>query len=196
MKLNSPIGILMKSAVILVMACAPDRSGSRILADTASKVVAENVPWAVFAEFDAPENLRRAYATAMRNAGLYRFYEGSPSPSDREQAVQFRMRLQAEGQEKWRSWWYLGVGVAGPFWPRMPYQVETRLELTAELWHRGVLLRRIRLVESGETVLEYYGPYRVHRVQEDTDAVHRVLIARLLAELGAGRMDNPETCGF
>lgn len=190
------LGILMILTVFVVTACAPDRSGSRLVTEGVRRAASENVPWGVFAEFEAPENLRRAYASALENAGLYRFYEGSPSPAEGEQAVQFRIRLRAEGEEQWKSWWYLGVGVAGPFWPIMPYRVETRLELTAELWHGGVLQRRIRLVESGETILRYYGPYQVRRVQEDTDAVHRVLIARLVAELGAERMDNPETCGF
>jgi hypothetical protein len=180
----------------VLLACAPDRTGAGLVAGSVEKSAGKDRPVAYFAEFVAPDSLRKAYAVALERAGLYRFFEEQPSAEELQNAVVLRIRLSSSGEERWRSWWYLGLGVAGPLWPAMPLTVSTVLRLEAEVWQRGSMLRRLRLEEAGEIVMHYYGPYRWQMVQRETDWLHQVLLARFVAELQRSELDNSDLCSF
>lgn len=131
---------------LLFWACAPDRSGSCL---RASELLGKNkaLPPLVLEMEDKP--LRQVYAAALEEQGLYHVIE----KDSLGQAARLRIRIQASGVEKIASWWYLGLGLAGPLWPIMPYSSSTELLLEATLWRDGQVRKTIRLVEKGSIEL-------------------------------------------
>lgn len=170
-------------AMFFLQACAPDRSGARLAVEELQAMAPADKPMAVIDAPSLPEPLRKLYASELEKAGLYRIVVADPGEADLQGAVRVHLELSASGSEKVASWWYLGIGLAGPFWPIMPYAAETKLVLDAAFWHNDVVIHRVHLVEKDVTQMQYYGPYRLSAVQKDVDGLHRALAARLAAEL-------------
>ena len=171
----------------LFWACAPDRSGARLSASAPMGDYKAQPPLVLEME---DKSLRLVYAAALEEQGLYHVIE----KDSLGQAARLRIRIQASGEEKMASWWYLGLGLAGPLWPVMPYSSSTELLLEATLWRDGQVQKTMRLVEKGSIELRYYGPYRLGEVQKATDWLHQVLLARFLFLMRGEREDLRAYC--
>ncbi len=96
-----------------------------------------------------------------------------------------KLRLSFDGkvEERYASFWYLGIFVLAPLWPAMPREDDISMSLVSELSCDGVTVERARFLEEEKLRLFWYGPYRNGYVQEQADMIHAKFAARIRQSL-------------
>lgn len=96
-----------------------------------------------------------------------------------------RLKIDLEGnvEERYASFWYLGVLLLAPLWPAMPREDDISVTLRSELWCENVVAEKAVFVEEEHPRLFWYGPYRNGHVQRQADLIHKKLAARLRQSL-------------
>lgn len=113
---------------------------------------------------------------------LKNFYRSS---LEKTVPVGCKLSLSFDGkvEERYASFWYLGIFILAPLWPAMPREDDISMSLSSELSCDGITVERAKFLEEEQPRLFWYGPYRNGYVQDRADMIHTKLAARLKQSL-------------
>lgn len=109
---------------------------------------------------------------------LKNFYAGTLEKSIPD-GCRLKIALDGNVDERYASFWYLGVLLLAPLWPAMPREDDISITLRSELLCENIVAEKAVFVEEEHPRLFWYGPYRNGHVQKQADLIHAKLAARL-----------------